>query len=205
MRLAAVILAGGRGERLGGVTKANLEIGGTRLLEKVSQALGSLPAPVVVAHGALPIVELRLLSGQVGVADLATPYAGPLAGVAAAVVHCRNLDPLPEALVTVAVDTPFVPADYVARLVAALDEATPAIIARYAGQAYPTNMIWRFAALTSLPEQLAGGTAPRSLKRLAAAAGARPLDWPETAEDDPFANINTPDDLRRLAARAERS
>ena len=39
-RIAAVILAGGRGERLGGVIKANLTIGGTRLLERVTAVLG---------------------------------------------------------------------------------------------------------------------------------------------------------------------
>ena len=201
MRVAAVILAGGKGERLGGVVKANLEIGGIRLLERVSTALGPLPDPVMVAHGAIPIADLRPLPGQIAVADLETPYAGPLAGVAAAVHHCRSLTEPPEALISIAVDTPFVPADYVARMAAALGPA-PAVIARYAAQTYPTNMIWRFAAIADLAEQVAAGSAPRSLKRLAAAAGAVPLDWPQNSASDPFANVNTPEDLAALTARA---
>lgn len=203
MRLAGVILAGGKGERLGGVIKANLEVGGMRLLERVSAALGPLPDPVIVAHGAIPSVLLRLLPGQTAVADLPAPYGGPLAGVAAAVAHCRRLAEPPEALVTVAVDTPFVPGDYVARLSAALGEA-PAVTARYAGQPYPTNMIWRFSVLEDLPERLSDGRAPRSLKRLAAEAGAISLDWPEDGAGDPFANVNTPADLEAHSARLGR-
>lgn len=204
MRVVAVILAGGTGERLGGVIKANLEIGGTRLLERVSSALGPLPAPVIVAHGATPPHAIGLLPGQIAVADLPTADGGPLAGLAAAASYCRDLPERPDALVMIAVDTPFVPADYVSRLVAALGESAPAVIARYGEQAYPTSSIWRLEAIAGLPEDLAAGRAPHSLKRLAAALGARSLDWPETAGGDPFANVNTPDDLRRLAARAAR-
>jgi molybdopterin-guanine dinucleotide biosynthesis protein A len=203
-RLTAAILAGGRGERLGGVIKANIEVGGIRLLERVSAALGSLPAPVLVAHGGFAPEQLGLLPGQIPVADLAGDYGGPLAGVAGAVAWCLTATPRPDWLLTVAVDTPLVPADFAARMLEALDDR-PAVVVRYAGQAYPTNAIWRLSAIANLPADVTRGTAPHSLKRLADTLGATILDWPETATGDPFANVNTPDDLAALEARARAS
>jgi molybdopterin-guanine dinucleotide biosynthesis protein A len=203
-RLAAVILAGGHGARLGGVIKANIEIGGTRLLERVSDALGSLPATALVAHGGFGPEQLGLLPGQIPVADLAADYGGPLAGVAGAVAWCLAATPAPDCLLTVAVDTPFVPRDFAARMLDALGDR-PGVVVRYAGQDYPTNAIWRLAAIAELPAGIMRGTAPHSLKRLADALGAATLAWPETAAGDPFANVNTPADLALLEARARAS
>ena len=50
-RVAAVILAGGRGERLGGVIKANLVVDGLRLLERVAVAIEPVDA-LLVGSGA---------------------------------------------------------------------------------------------------------------------------------------------------------
>ncbi|RYE51036.1 MAG: hypothetical protein EOP21_02435 [Hyphomicrobiales bacterium] len=98
-------------------------------------------------------------------------------------------------------DAPFLPVDYVERLVAGLGEA-PAAIARYNSQPYPTNSIWRLDRFRELPGGVLVGTAPRSLKSLAAAAGAVMVDWPLHPSGDPFANVNTPEDLALAQARA---
>ena len=204
-RLAAVILAGGRGERLGGVIKANLVIGGKRLLKRVGDALGALPRAVLVAHGATPPEQLALLPGQIAVPDLASDYAGPLAGLAGAIAWCNGSAGPPDTLLTVAVDTPFLPHDFAARMLAALGGNEPAVVARHADQDYPTNAIWRFAVVADLPARLAAGTAPHSLKRLADELGATRLDFPESDGGDPFANANTPADLAALETRARAS
>jgi molybdopterin-guanine dinucleotide biosynthesis protein A len=201
-RTAAVILAGGKGERLGGVIKANVTIGGVRLLERVTRALGQDVDPVLVALGGFRPDEVRLLPGQIAVPDLPTSFAGPLAGVAAAVDWCNHATEPPELLVTAAVDTPFLPADFVARLVAALGPDDPAVVAYHRDQEYPTNALWRLDAIAALPDRVWEGVAPHGLKRLAAALGARSLSWPETAAGDPFANVNTPADLAALEHRA---
>jgi molybdopterin-guanine dinucleotide biosynthesis protein A len=200
IRVAAVILAGGRGERLGGTVKANIEIGGVRLLERVSRALGGLPRPVLVAHGAIGAERLNPLEGQVPVADLTATYGGPLAGLAGAVAWLQREAP-PDILVSVAVDTPFLPADVVPRLIETLGTGNAAV-ATYDGQAYPTNAIWRLASLVDLPARIVSGTAPRSLKRLAASLDAVPCAWPHDDRGDPFANVNTPEDLAALEQRA---
>lgn len=201
MSVAAVIFAGGRGERFGGVVKANLVVGGVRLLERVSAALGPAPRPVLVAHGAMAPEALGLLPGQIAVPDLDTDYEGPLAGLAGAVAWCAAADESPELLLTVAVDTPFVPSDFAARLEAAVD-GQAAVLAGHRGQRYPTNAIWRLSAIAGLPDEVRASTAPRSLMRLAEGLGAPLLQWPETAGGDPFANANTPADLAALEARA---
>lgn len=201
MSMAAVIFAGGRGQRLGGTIKANLVVGGMRLLERVSTALGVAPCPVLVAHGATAPELLGLLPGQIAVPDLEADYEGPLAGLAGAVAWCAAADEPPELLLTVAVDTPFVPSDFAARMQAAA-QGHAAVVAGYRGQRYPTNAIWRLSAIAALPDEVRAGTAPRSLMRLAESLGAPLLEWLETAGGDPFANANTPADLAALEARA---
>lgn len=197
MRVAAVILAGGRGERLGGAVKALVMVGGVRLVDRVLARVATCD-PLIVAHGPHDRAALGLPDGVAGVADLPGDYAGPLAGFAAAVAA------LPgdiELLISAAVDSPFLPVDYVERLMSALGDA-PAAIARYGEQPYPTSSIWRVERFRDLPERVLAGTAPCSLKALAAEAAAVAVDWPVGPAGDPFANINTPEDLAVAEARA---
>ena len=105
-RLAAVILAGGKGKRLGGVIKAELVVGAARLLDRVSVALGDLPSPVLVAYGSVPLGQLALRAGQIPVPDLCSDYEGPLAGLAGAVDWCARMAEPAVYLLSVAVDTP---------------------------------------------------------------------------------------------------
>lgn len=199
-RTVGVILAGGRGERLGGVIKANLVIGGRRLLDRVTERLQKVDT-LLVAHGPIPPGALSLASHHIGIPDLDTDYAGPLAGLAAAVDWANQQARPPEFLLLAPVDTPFLPEDYLVRLIAGLANA-PAAIASFDGQPYPTNSAWRRSALLDLPTKLGAGTAPHSLKRLGTALGAIQVDFPANADGDPFANANTRDDLVVLERRA---
>jgi molybdopterin-guanine dinucleotide biosynthesis protein A len=179
------------------VVKAQLRVGGVRLLDRVAARLAAC-RPFIVASGPHDPAGLNLPAGMVAVADLPSNYAGPLAGFAAAVAA------LPEdvdLLICAAVDAPFLPVDYVERLAAGIGEA-PAALAQYDSQPYPTNSIWRVERFRDLPARVLAGTAPRSLKSLAAQAGGLVLGWPMSADGDPFANVNTPEDLARAEARA---
>lgn len=198
--MAGLILAGGRGERLGGVIKSGLLVGGARLIDRVAQRLSG-SAPLLVAHGRIDPARLELSAGMIAVPDFDTDYAGPLAGLAGAIAYLGGLAAPPELLVCVAVDTPFLPEDFVARLAEQLGDA-PAAIASYGGQPYPTNSIWRVERFLDLPQRVAAGTAPRSLKSLSAAAGGIDVPWPPDPAGDPFANVNTPADLAQLELRA---
>ena len=203
-KIVAVILAGGEGQRLGGSIKANIEIGGRRLLLRVADALKACDRPILVAHGRIDPPLLSLPAGFQPVPDLQSDYRGPLAGLAGAVAWLAAQGWSPDFLATAAVDTPLFPLDFAARAVSSLGDARApanAVIARCAGQDYPTNAVWRFTSVSALAERVLQGTAPHSLKRLGEELGARYLDWPADAGIDPFANINTPEDLRRLGAQ----
>lgn len=196
-RIGAVILAGGQGERLGGAVKATLTVGNVRLLDRVMARLAAC-RPLVVAHGPHDPAALFLPPGVMAAPDLPAGYAGPLAGFAAAVAA---LPEEVELLVCAAVDAPFLPADYVVRLLAGLGDAAAAV-ASYDGQPYPTNSIWRLPGIRDLPSQVLAGTAPRSLKTLAASVRALTVEWPVSTGGNPFDNVNTPEHLALAEARA---
>ena len=196
-RIAAVILAGGKGKRLGGVNKALLTVGGQRCIDR-AMAVTAGCSPRLLAVG---MAAFDAPAELVPVYDLAGDYAGPLAGIAAAVDHLTGESI--ELLFSLAVDTPLFPADFLRRALSLLDGAT-AVVAAYGGQDYPTNALWRIDALAGLPDAVRTGTAPRSLKRLAESLGTLRLDYTPLADFDPFRNANTPEDLAFLRAQAAR-
>jgi molybdopterin-guanine dinucleotide biosynthesis protein A len=71
----AVVLAGGRGSRLGGVSKADLVVGGVRLLDRVLGAVADAATTVVVGRVAVPQGVLVTLEDP--------PGTGPAAGIVA--------------------------------------------------------------------------------------------------------------------------
>ncbi len=200
-RVARLILAGGEGARLGGAIKADLTIGGVRLIERVAAALTGA-GPLLVSVGRHDADEMGLPPGAVALAD-PDGIRGPLAGLAAAVEWCRSVDAAPEVIVTAAVDTPFLPSDFVAGMTEALGEFDGAIAA-YGDQAYPTNAAWRARALMPLLDEEPEGLSQLGIKGLARRLRTRQVDWPHLPGGDPFANLNTPEDReileRRLAA-----
>lgn len=197
-----VIIAGGKGARLGGVRKADLRIGGRRLLDRVAGALGAVAPPLLIAVGPEDDGRGRR-DGAVAVTDLEAPVGGPLAGLVAAVAALQGRGFSDGLLVSAAVDTPFLPDDFVAVMGAELGDV-PAAFAGWGADFYPPNAIWRIAALADLPGRVMDGTAPGSLKGLQASLGARRVDWAGRCAVDPFLNVNTVADLVRLGRR-ERS
>ncbi len=195
-RIAAVILAGGRGERLGGVNKALLALGDRTLLDRAMAVTRGYKTLLAVGSA-----RFEAPGDLEQVLDLDTGYAGPLAGVAAAVQHLA--DSAIDLLFSLAVDTPLFPADFVSRARDLL-HASPAVLAAYGEQDYPTNAVWRLSALSGLPDAVRNGTAPRSLKRLALGLGAARLDYAPLTDSDPFRNANTPEDLAFLGRALER-
>ena len=198
----AVIIAGGKGERLGGVRKADLRIGGARLVDRVTAALGAVAPPLMIATGPGD-VSLRLSAGAVAVPDLDAPVGGPLAGLAAAVEALRVNGIGAGLLVSVAVDTPFLPPDFVGVIRDRLGSA-PMAYAAWGDQFYPPNAIWRIEALSALPEQVRTGKAAHSLKALQQIRGAVAVDWADRSGTDPFANANTLAELLALARMNQR-
>jgi molybdopterin-guanine dinucleotide biosynthesis protein A len=204
-RLAAVILAGGRGDRLGGVDKARLKVGGVRLIDRVAESLSRQAATILVASRTPGSGQSALPADAIAISDIATEFAGPLAGIAAAVAWLQASPQPPEFLLSVAVDTPFFPTDFGAVALQALSDGCDAAIACYDGQPYPTNAVWRLSAIATLPARVSTGTAPQAPKFLLEELTASHVDWFPQHKDNPFANVNTLKELLILSRRALRS
>ena len=114
-QFSGVVLAGGRGTRMGGVDK------GLQLYAGVALALHALRrlAPQVARTmvNANRHLEQYAQFGAPVWPDVLPDYAGPLAGVVTALQHCST-----PYLVTVPCDTPLFPTNLVARLAAGLVE-----------------------------------------------------------------------------------
>lgn len=196
-----LILAGGLSRRMGGGDKPLLSLGGRPLLSHVIDRLqpqceGLLlnangdPARFA-AHG-LPVV-----------ADPIPDFAGPLAGVLAGLDWLAQTRPGAEWLVSVAADTPFVPADLVLRLHRARAEAgTPLACAGSGGRQHHAIGLWPVAVREDLRAALLAGQ--RRLGEFTARCGVTVAEWP-AEPSDPFFNINTPEELEAAERVARRS
>lgn len=114
--ITAVILAGGRGERMGGVDKGLQTFNGMPLALHALTRLqlgGAVGSIVINANRNLAAYEsFGVPVWPDGLAD----YAGPLAGFLTGLEHCET-----PFLVTVPCDTPLLPLDLVQRLSDALE------------------------------------------------------------------------------------
>lgn len=187
--VAVVILAGGEGKRIGGKKPLRL-LGGKRLIDTALElARGwSKTVAVAVRYGA-----------QIGSIDAAIiedeAIDGPIGGLAAGLNFARTRGC--SFLLTIPADMPFLPADLVDRLTAAVGQSGGAV-ASSGGHRHPVCALWRVSAVDRVDDYVADGG--RSLKGFAALVGAAEVDWP-TDGDDPFFNINSADDLAEAEKR----
>jgi molybdopterin-guanine dinucleotide biosynthesis protein A len=182
-----LVAAGGAGTRLGG-NKPLARLGGRRLIDHALAFAGSQGEIVVLAAPApIPGIACTVLPDPAP--DLG-PIGALLAGMAAA--ERRQLD----RVLMIGCDQPFLPADLLARLAAALS-GHGAAVPRRAGHLQPLAALWRVDR-PALAAFVAGGG--RALHGFAAARGFIAVDWSEPGPD-PFANVNTPADLAAAAAR----
>lgn len=175
MTFAAIILTGGKGERLGGVDKAALSYRDATLLDHVLSVVDDA-APIVV------VGPEKDLPGVIWARE-DPPGGGPLAGLAAGLRHVGA-----EWVAVLAVDQPGLTKDTIARLretganAVLKDDRTQWLIG-----------VWRVADLReALPEDPANQPLRRTLMRL------RPVEvsaLPGEARD-----VDTPDDLGTLHA-----
>lgn len=122
--VGAVILAGGRGARMGGVDKGLQMFRGQPLF---AHALARLRGQTLGTPGLIGINANRNLAdyAQHGLPvwpDTLQDYAGPLAGFLSALEHCEQTPEKPDFLLTVPCDSPLFPLDLLERLAVALED-----------------------------------------------------------------------------------
>ncbi|HEY2184037.1 MAG TPA: molybdenum cofactor guanylyltransferase MobA [Xanthobacteraceae bacterium] len=191
-----VVLAGGLARRMGGGDKARLRIGGRTILERALVRLEPQCASVIVNANGDPARFAD--TGLAVVPDSVPDFAGPLAGILAALDWAALHAPEIADIVSVPGDCPFLPEDLVARLsVARAREGMALACARSGEWRHPVIGLWP-AALRDDLRQAVVTEGLHKIEAWTARHGVAVADWP-TLPVDPFFNVNTPDD----AAEAE--
>jgi len=192
----AVVLAGGRARRMGGVDKGLLRLGEKTLLDIVLDRLAPQAERVVInANGdAARFARWRLPVVADGLPDRPGPLAGVLAGCDWAAMHCPGIGHV----VTVAADTPFFPPDLVVRLEDARRRANrPIALAatREDGRIrkHPVFGLWPVAGRQALRAAVQVEGVRRILDWTDREGSA--LEMFDSEGGDPFFNVNCPEDL----------
>ena len=187
-RTAALVLAGGQARRIGGGDKPLLDVGGRPMLAAVIAALEVRPIaisangdPARFAAFGLPVLSDGRFRGQ-----------GPLAGLLAGLDWAASLGMT--TLLTSPGDTPFLPRGLAAWLTPA-----PCCVSA-AGYAHHLIALWPVACATTLRDMLSV-PGPRSVAHFAECIGMRYAEY-DVRPGDPFANVNTQEDLARARTQA---
>ena len=194
--ISGLVLAGGRGSRMGNVDKGLQPFGGATMVEQVLARLRAQVGPLAIS--ANRNLDTYRALGVMVLPDELPDYPGPLAGLAAGLAQCAT-----PFLLAVPCDSPFLPPDLAARLLAALldNEADVAYAATQAPgmrvQPHPVFCLVRAACLPELLAYLVEG-------------GRRVDGWHRDLksvevlfdDSDAFRNINTLDELRSMDASA---
>jgi len=197
--ITALILAGGRGSRMGGIDKGLQNFRGLpmALQTLMRLQLQSLPPQEILINANRNLAAYESLGAAVW-PDTLDGFAGPLAGFLTGLERCET--PL---LLTVPCDTPLFPLDLVERLYAAMVEENADLAMAAAreedGQIRPQPVfcLLRVELLDSLVAFTQKGgrkiDAWTGLHRCAIVPFDRPQDAPEA-----FFNANTLEELQKL-------
>lgn len=192
--ITGLVLAGGRGSRMGGVDKGLQKHNGVALAMHALMRLGPQVGQVMInANRNLGAYESF---GAPVWPDTVPDYAGPLAGVLAGLEHCET-----PWLVTVPCDTPLFPDDLVQRLVAAAvehdaDIAMAATSEAGVMQVQPVFCLLKTELIESLVRFIQSGQ--RKIDKWTAQH--RCIEVP-FADAHAFTNANTLDELQQLQQR----
>ena len=184
-KVSGVVLAGGKGSRMGGVDKGLQALRGKPM---VAWAIARLKPQVdEIVINANQNLEVYAALGYRVVPDEIGGFAGPLAGLHAGLAAAAY--PL---AATVPCDSPFLPSDLIIRLRNSLNENDLAV-AKTGEQAHPVFVLLRTSLRKNLEAFLQGG----GRKIDAWYASLKVVEVSFDDEADAFRNINTPEELGR--------
>jgi molybdopterin-guanine dinucleotide biosynthesis protein A len=189
--VTGIVLAGGQGRRMGGVDKGLVDLDGRPMVAHVLARLAPQVGDVLI--NANQNLDRYRAFGHPVVPDAVGGFAGPLAGLHAGLTRASRAF-----VVTVPCDSPFLPADLVARLHAALTrERAELAVAKTLDQPHPVFALVRRDLLANLAAFLESG----GRKIDAWYAALRVVEVAFDDEAEAFRNINTADELAAAAAR----
>ena len=183
--VTGLILAGGKGSRMGGVDKGLQPFRGKRLVDHVYERLAPQVGGVIINANqnqeAYRVFGVRVVSDAIG------GFAGPLAGMHAGLSVSKR-----PFLASVPCDSPFLPEDLVARLYARIDETGAELaVAKTGDQPHPVFSLMRRGVLDHLSDFLKDGG--RKIDAWYATLNVVEVLFDDEAEA--FSNINTLEEL----------
>jgi molybdopterin-guanine dinucleotide biosynthesis protein A len=190
--VAGLLLTGGASTRMG-VDKAALVVAGERLADRAARVLGAV---------CLPMIEVG--PGYAGLETVLEepPGTGPLAALAAGGAALRHRDH-PGPAIVLAVDLPLVTADFLRFLATYPGQGT--VVPFVAGEPQPVCARYSAVALLLAAEAIRSGE--RSIRAFLPAVPdlqwAGPRMWGHVADERTLADVDTPEDLRRLGLDAD--
>ena len=197
-QITGLILAGGKGTRMGSVDKGLQMFRGKPMVAHVVQRLQAQVGKLIInANRHLDVYEAL---GAPVVPDEISGFAGPLAGLHAGLSVCET-----PYLVTAPCDSPFLPVDLVDKLSEALVAAKADIAVAVTGdsatqQRHPVFCLLSAHLKNDLADYLGKGG-----RKMDAWFAKHPQIDVKFLDETAFVNINTPDDLRVLSEKASTS
>lgn len=192
----AAIIAGGRAQRLGGLDKSDLVVGGRRIIDRQVSVLGHVAEHILIVSND----HYRFRSAGLRVCADLVPAAGPLGGLYTALVRSPTVR-----TIVVACDLPFLTVAFLRHL-AARAHGVDAAIPRTAAGPQPLCAVYDRTCVEAIRARLDRGEL--RVSGLIDAIRARDIGPSEIAPFDPggtlFFNVNTPDDYTRANALTSR-
>jgi molybdopterin-guanine dinucleotide biosynthesis protein A len=183
--ITGVILAGGRGTRMGTVDKGLKILRGKPMVQWVAERFA--PQVTEVLINANQNIEKYQILGYKVIPDEIGGFAGPLAGL-----HRGLSEAAHELVATAPCDSPFLPTDLIARLHAAMEKAGADLtVAKTGDQPHPVFCLCRKSVLPSLTDFLASG----GRKIDAWYAKLKVVEVLFDDQPDAFSNVNTAAEL----------
>ena len=199
--ILGLILAGGLSRRMGGGDKPLRPLAGRTLLERVAERLEPQCAGgLALSANGDPARFQAVFSGPV-LPDTIPDHPGPLAGILAGMEAAAEHPGLTH-VASVPGDAPFLPHDFVARLIAAAAvEDRPIALAASGERRHFTSALWPVDLRHDLRDWL--GRGERRVGGFIERHGAAVASWP-VEPVDPFLNLNAPEDLAAAEAMLAR-
>jgi len=191
MSISAIILAGGRATRMGGMDKGLVPFNQKPLITHVIARLAAQVDEIII--NANRETDAYKTFGYPVLPDELADFAGPLAGIQLGLKHAQN-----DYLLTVPCDTPLLPLNLAKQLKTALVQHNAEIaVATSDGNTHPVFCLCKRSVLPGLNDFLQRG-------------GRKVSDWQKSLKyvnvdfsdsDEAFTNLNTPEDIAKLEAK----
>jgi len=188
-----VILAGGKGRRMGGKEKALIPLLDRPLLSYVLESVSGQVAPIALnintnfekfSKFGYPIIE-----------DPIKGHLGPLAGILASLNWAQEIDK--DWVMTLPCDTPFLPKNIAQRMIEVKNRELDIdlVVARSRGYNHPVVALWKSNLHFKLKNALDDGIRKIDLFTSKLKIEYVDFDTTNNLQFDPFTNLNSPLDL----------